>query len=134
MSLKEFFMYATGLSLYDDMVAENAYDNERRRQTFELKYAAAEGKTEQVRALLAQGFDIHAADDVALRGAAFHGRTETVELLIASGAYVSAKGRDGKTALELARLEGYMETANALEVAIKERGLRQMSSQPSRQR
>ena len=73
-----------------------------------LLYAADNGHTETVRALLAAGANVHAKDDWALRLA---GHTETVKVLLAAGADVHAKD---DFALIFTTIHGHTETARAL--------------------
>jgi ankyrin repeat protein len=49
-----------------------------------------------------------------LRFAAKEGRTETVKALLAGGADIDAKNKDGDTALMIATLLGHTETVKAL--------------------
>ena len=52
--------------------------------------AAFRGETEEALALLNQGADIHARDDLGLRWAVYEGNLETVKALLAHGADVHA--------------------------------------------
>jgi ankyrin repeat protein len=47
--------------------------------------------------------------------AAGYGRTDTVRLLLAAGARADRKDNRGKTALDIAREQGHVETVRALE-------------------
>jgi hypothetical protein len=85
--------------------------DEQRNLDNRLRDAAADGRTETVRVLLASGADVHAKNDLALRWAAYHGQTETVKVLLASGADVHA-GDD--LALRWAAHDGHTETARTL--------------------
>jgi len=73
--------------------------------------AARRGRTEDVKALLAAGADVHAQDDKALLRAAQNGQTETVTVLLKAGADVHAGNDD---ALRFAQFRGYTETVGVL--------------------
>lgn len=71
----------------------------------ELMYAALEGHTEKVRALLARGADVNAKDAAgrtSLMFAVINMQHETVKVLLEYGADVNAGANDGGTALMLA--------------------------------
>ena len=72
-----------------------------------LRWAAHSGHTETVKVLLAAGADVHAEDDWALRWAIGRGQTETVKVLLAAGATVDY-------ALRCVVEGGYMETVKML--------------------
>lgn len=67
-----------------------------------LHYAAADGKADEVRRLLAEGADPDASDHEhsrPLHGAAIHQAAECLQLLLDAGAVVDAQDDKGNTAL-----------------------------------
>ena len=75
-----------------------------------LMKAAGKGRTEVVKALLAQGADVNAKDKdnvTALIAAAAGGHAEIVKVLLAEGADVNVKGANGWTALMVAAFDGH---------------------------
>jgi len=84
--------------------------------TNDLFFAAMEGHTDRVKALLEQGVDVNAKDNdgyTALFFAALKGHTDTVKALLEQGADVNAK-KDGLNALFIAAYEGHTDTVKAL--------------------
>ena len=83
-----------------------------------LLNAAFKGHTETVKALLAEGADPNAEDDIgqsALIGAARNGHSDTVSVLLAAGANANARLRTtGWTALTLAAKNGHLDIVKAL--------------------
>jgi hypothetical protein len=80
-------------------------------EDYALRLAAENGHTETVKALLACDADVHALEDYAVRWAAYFAHTETVQVLLAAGADVSARGY---RALCWAAGEGRMEMVRVL--------------------
>ncbi|MFO1313704.1 MAG: ankyrin repeat domain-containing protein [Burkholderiales bacterium] len=81
-------------------------------------YAAGEGRSGVVQQLLAAGIpadEVYANDLTALMWAAGFGKTDTVRVLLAAGADPTRKDNRGKTAADMARDQGFSETAAALE-------------------
>jgi ankyrin repeat protein len=76
-----------------------------------LRLAATHGHAETVKVLLAAGADVHASDDYALRWAANNGHAETAQVLLAAGADVHAKHDD---ALVFAASHGHTKTVKVL--------------------
>ena len=85
-----------------------------------LHFAAWEGDTAAVQALLAAGADVNARgadDETALHIAVRKNRTKTVQALLAAAANVNARNAKFWTALHIASAIGYAETARALVAA-----------------
>ena len=86
--------------------------------TFPLIYAAADGDTKAVLALLEKGTDANAPFPIvgtrALMVAAAHGHTDTVRTLLDAGADVNAKDFTGWTALHAAAFNGDPEIVQLL--------------------
>ena len=78
---------------------------------FALRWASRNGHTETVRTLLDAGADVRAEDDLALRWAAECGHTETVRTLLDAGADVHA---EDSAALRWAAENGHTETVQVL--------------------
>jgi ankyrin repeat protein len=76
-----------------------------------LQEQAADGHTDNVRALLDAGADVHADEDEGLRLAAMHGHAKTVEELLKAGADVHA-GND--VALHVTEINGHADTVKIL--------------------
>ena len=71
-----------------------------------LRQAAAKGKTNEVKALLADGYSPNGPGRLrwtALHFAARYGHAEVVSALLQAGADVNLKGIDGRTAEDMAR-------------------------------
>ena len=81
------------------------------RGDFALRWSAANGYVEAVRVLLETGADVHAGDDLALQWAANNGHTETVRTLLDAGADVRAWN---DYALRMASQNGHTETVRTL--------------------
>jgi ankyrin repeat protein len=83
-----------------------------------LIIVSADGKTEDIKALIKAGADPNAKDDAlgqtALMIASTNGKTESIEALIKAGADPNAKTKDGKTALMIASTNGRTESIEAL--------------------
>ena len=83
----------------------------------DLMYAALEGHTERVKALLRKGADVNAQDiegRTALMFAVVNLHYETVQALLEHGADVNARAHDGGTALTLAATGGDARIVRAL--------------------
>lgn len=76
-----------------------------------LMEAAVNGNTKLIEMLLANGANVHADNDFAIRIASNNGHTQTVSLLIDNGAHVSAKNEG---ALKWAAEEGHTEVVRVL--------------------
>lgn len=94
-----------------DAKSQNLSPDEQTKLDGRMIDAAEQGRTETVRALLADGAYVRADDDSALDLAARHGHTATVQALLAAGAYVHA-GDD--KALRHAALNNQTETVQTL--------------------
>jgi len=91
-----------------------------RLQKNAMVYAAGEGRTEVVMTLIAGGMaanDVYANDLTPLMWAAGFGKTATVRALLAAGADPARKDNRGKTAVDIAREQGFNETVAALQAA-----------------
>ena len=85
----------------------------------ELRSAAIEGRSDTVRALLANGADVNATDRYGwtpLMLAALASHDDTVQTLLANGAHVNAKGNGGATALIWAATLGHTDIVQRLVV------------------
>ena len=83
-----------------------------------MVYAAGEGRTDVVRTLLAAGItpdEVYANDLTALMWAAGFGKTATARALLDAGADPSRKDNRGKSAADIAREQGFSETAALLQ-------------------
>ena len=83
----------------------------------DLMYAALEGHTERVKALLRKGADVNARDGegrTALMFAVVNLHYEAMEALLEHGADVNARAHDGGTALSLAAMCGDARIVRAL--------------------
>jgi ankyrin repeat protein len=83
----------------------------------DLMFAALEGKTETVKALLSQGADVNVKDDAgrtALMFATINLHSETVQVLLEHGADVNTQDNYGETALMLAASSGSTDIVRAL--------------------
>jgi len=92
-------------------------EEEQGRLNAKLLMAAEKGDTGKVRALIAEGADVNARDELLwtpLMRAAAKGHTETAETLIALGAGVDAQDNVSWTALFHASFNGHTETAEML--------------------
>ena len=86
-----------------------------------MVYAAGQGATGCVQALLDHGVDVnqrYANDATALMWAAAYGHVETVKLLLARGADAGATDNRGKTALGVATEEQQAAVAELLRGAV----------------
>ena len=86
----------------------------------DLISAAADGKTDVVKALIAQGADLNKANSggwTPINSAVGKGHAEVVKLLIAAGADVNKASNDGWTPLNNAADEGHAEVVKLLIVA-----------------
>lgn len=81
------------------------------RDNIAVKYAAEQGRTDVVEALLDKGADLHASDDLPLRDAAQNGHLKTVKLLIDRGADIAAEDNE---ALRNAAEKGHTDVARVL--------------------
>jgi hypothetical protein len=79
--------------------------------TYRFLSAIENGQLEVVQLLIANGADIHASDDLALRVAAQYGHIEVVQLLIANGADIHARNDE---ALRVAAVNGHIEIMQLL--------------------
>ncbi|MBX9831353.1 ankyrin repeat domain-containing protein [Candidatus Babeliales bacterium] len=76
---------------------------------FDILYATEEGDAQELRSLIAQGFDVNYVDrscasrETALTLAIYCGNIETISLLLAAGANRQHKTANGETALERAK-------------------------------
>ena len=89
-----------------------------RLQKTAMTYAAGEGRTAIVGMLVTAGVDpneAYANDLTALMWAAGFGRTATVRALLDAGADPARKDNRGKTAADIAREQGFSETAALLQ-------------------
>jgi ankyrin repeat protein len=89
-----------------------------RLQKNAMTYAAGAGRTDIVATLLAHGVDanaVYANDLTALMWAAGFGKADTVRVLLAAGANPALKDNRGKTAADIARAEGFVDTVAILE-------------------
>ena len=80
-----------------------------------LLRAAYLGNVEVARLLLAHGADLHETDtegNMAVHQAASEGRRDLMDLLIREGASLTTKNKEGRTALDVARVAGYVEWAD----------------------
>jgi ankyrin repeat protein len=83
-----------------------------------MVYAAGEGRTAIVQMLVASGIgpdEVYANDLTALMWAAGYGRTATVKALLDAGADRTRRDNRGKTAADIAREQGFSETAALLQ-------------------
>ena len=96
----------------------NEYVPERKNESHTaLMYAALEGHTRKVKALLARGADVNAKDNAgrtALMFAVINMHGDTVNILLEHGADVNARTDDGVTALMLAASCGEPRIVQAL--------------------
>ena len=83
----------------------------------QLLEAAKKGDADAVKALIAKGADLEAANEdgmTALMIAAQEGETEKVIALVEAGAKPNAAEKYGRTALMLAARDGHMDAAHAV--------------------
>lgn len=88
-----------------------------------LQNAAEKGETEEVKALLERGADIHAGYEAALLGAAAEGHTDTVRLLLDKGADLWEVGAH---TVNLAAENGHTETVKLLLSRYEQRGFKEL--------
>ena len=96
-------------------VAVNAADGEGRTA---LHFACGYGESKCAEALLDAKADVNATDknsNTALHYAAGYGKVEIVTLLVSSGASVVLKNADGKTPIDVARLNEQEDVLRVLE-------------------
>ena len=84
-----------------------------------LRYAALYGYLDVVKFLVANGADVHAYDDWALRNAACYGCLAIVKFLVANGADVHANNDE---ALRNAAYNGYLNVVKFLKSEMEKKG------------
>lgn len=88
-----------------------------------MHYAAGNGHTKVVEALLAAGADVNVltlGEETPLMKAVFFMKNETVRCLLESGANIFCQDITGKTATSYARMVGSQELVNCLETIANE--------------
>lgn len=106
------FLLAEGLNVNVHLHVQGDWDGGT-----PLTEAAANGRTDTIRELIAHGAQLEAADNqgnTALHNAARYGNVKTVALLLEKGSSINAQKKDGWTPLMLAARSGSIATAKLL--------------------